>query len=800
MSQDEPAATRSDAPGRRSNGHEETTVDFERGPSPATPPNEYAFLDPPRGAGEIGRLAHYRVRRLIGSGGMGLVFLADDTQLGRPVALKVIRPELAGVPQATARFAREARAAAAIRHDHVVTIYQVGEAGGVAYIAMEYLQGTSLQRWLERGKRPSVDLLLRLAREITSGLAAAHRLGLVHRDIKPGNIWLEAPTGRVKILDFGQARAEREDVQITQSGAIMGTPAFMSPEQAAGEPVEASGDLFSLGGVLYRLATGQLPFQGRTIIAVLNALSNQTPTRPRDLNPKLPPSVDALIMRLLEKDPARRPASATAVLETISEIERQLAVARQAGELGLAPPAALELAAIEAASTPTSEPTRPIGARRAAPSLPAWRVAAIPAGLAALALVSFLAWPRGAAVQRPAGKRAEAVAERPSPDPPAAPSVPSEVVPAPAPAPPPAVEPQPATVEVQPAPRTPVGLVGSRFWGEFVDPEGDCDFTPSAEGDAALIRVPGSAHLLSVERGQVNAPRLLRPVDGDFEASVRVGGIETPGRKSSTRLYGAYHGAGLLIWQDERNYFRFELAEGYLDGRPRRFLNYEYRRDGLLVSSHSKSLKEDMPFLKIGRRGRTITAAYGPDGKTWIAAEPLESTLSDQVSVGLVAINSSMRPLLAEFSEFGLNEAAEGSPSVPGVEVELTPGRARYGPDEAVEVAIEVRNEAALPVTLPGDRGGERRYRLLVTDANGRPRARSRDEPPDQAPGPVTVLPSGGKLADRIVVKPEGDEWMPGQYTIRVDVVLLGPDGLPGGVVASKPADFVIASDEEPGP
>ena len=161
-----------------------------------------------------------------------------------------------------------------------MTIYQVGEAQGVAFLAMEYLEGTSLARWLDRGRKPSVDLILRIGREVASGLSAAHRLGLVHRDIKPANIWLEAPNGRVKILDFGQARAEREEVQITRFGAIVGTPAFMSPEQAEGKPVNFSSDLFSLGCVLYRLCSGRLPFEGNTILSLLNALASQTPTSP----------------------------------------------------------------------------------------------------------------------------------------------------------------------------------------------------------------------------------------------------------------------------------------------------------------------------------------------------------------------------------------------------------------------------------------------------------------------------------------------------------------------------------------
>ncbi len=192
------------------------------------------FLDPPRSPDELGWLARYRVLGLMGQGGMGLVYEAEDVNLLRKVALKVIRPELADSPQVTQRFLLEARAMAALKHDHIVTIYQVGQHHGVPFLAMEYLQGMSLDRWLDRGHVPTADQVLRLGREVAVGLDAAHRRGVVHRDIKPANLWLEVPTGRVKILDFGLARAEGHDVQITSPGATVGSPAYMAPELAHG--------------------------------------------------------------------------------------------------------------------------------------------------------------------------------------------------------------------------------------------------------------------------------------------------------------------------------------------------------------------------------------------------------------------------------------------------------------------------------------------------------------------------------------------------------------------------------------
>jgi serine/threonine protein kinase len=211
----------------------------------------FAFLTPPQAADEIGRLGSYRILKVLGSGGMGVVFLAEDAQLKRSVALKIMRPGLAANDAARQRFLREARAMAAFKHDHIVTIYQVDEDRGVPFLAMEYLEGETLHERLKRETVLPLLEALRLGGEIADGLAAAHARGLIHRDIKPANIWLEFSrdpqgsanalacgsrlneTGRVKILDFGLARpAQGDDAHLTQSGVILGTPAFMSPEQA----------------------------------------------------------------------------------------------------------------------------------------------------------------------------------------------------------------------------------------------------------------------------------------------------------------------------------------------------------------------------------------------------------------------------------------------------------------------------------------------------------------------------------------------------------------------------------------
>jgi len=285
------------------------------------------FLGPPQQADELGRLGGYRILQVLGKGGMGAVFLAEDSRLHRRVAIKVMLPKIAANATARDRFLREARAAARLNNDHVVTIHQVDEANGVPYLAMELLEGQPLDRLLHDGQALDVSQILRIGQEVARGLAAAHEMRLIHRDIKPGNIWLDSSNaGRAKILDFGLARGEKEDVNLTQSGTIVGTPAYMAPEQGRGKKsVDARADLFSLGCVLYRLCTGDTPFRGEDTFGILTALAVDQPTPPRDRNPSIPQPLSEFIMQLLEKVPANRPQSAKAVITRLQEIEKELA-------------------------------------------------------------------------------------------------------------------------------------------------------------------------------------------------------------------------------------------------------------------------------------------------------------------------------------------------------------------------------------------------------------------------------------------------------------------------------------------
>lgn len=283
------------------------------------------FLTPARGPDELGWLGPYRVLSLLGAGGMGIVLKAEDPNLRRRVALKVLRPKYAVDAAARKRFIREARAAAAVEHDHIVPIFQISEARGTAYLAMPLLKGEALSATIKRSGVLPVAECVRIGREIAEGLAAAHDAGLIHRDIKPGNVWLEGSRRRVRILDFGLARVMADsgagDQSITREGAIVGTPAYMSPEQARGNKLDGRSDLFSLGVVIYQMVTGHLPFRGANSTAVLLAIVMEEPRPPIALNPAIPQALNDLILRLLNKNPAGRPATADNLARLLSDIE-----------------------------------------------------------------------------------------------------------------------------------------------------------------------------------------------------------------------------------------------------------------------------------------------------------------------------------------------------------------------------------------------------------------------------------------------------------------------------------------------
>src|SRR5262249_5664332 len=223
---------------------------------------------------------------VVGRGATGVVLRARDTKLERVVAVKVLAAPLAAAGRARRRFAREARAAAAVRDDHVVAIHAVSDDGPVPYLVMEFIDGCTLEALLRRGGPLEVKDILRIGLQAASGLAAAHKQGLVHRDVKPANVLLENGVQRVKLTDFGLARAA-DDASLTQSGYIAGTPRYMAPEQAAGEPLDHRADLFSLGSVLYEMCTGRPAFRAPTTVAVIRRVCDESPRPIREVNPDI---------------------------------------------------------------------------------------------------------------------------------------------------------------------------------------------------------------------------------------------------------------------------------------------------------------------------------------------------------------------------------------------------------------------------------------------------------------------------------------------------------------------------------
>src|SRR5262245_29631234 len=277
------------------------------------------FLRPAETPGRLGRLGHFEIVRVIGRGGMGVVLHAFDADLERDVAVKLLDPQLAGNATARARFCREARAAAAVTHENIVAVHQVDEddVSGLPYLVMQLVTGESLEARLTRG-RLSVAEAVRVGAQAAAGLAAAHASGLIHRDIKPGNILIEAGTDKARLTDFGLARAA-EDMKLTRSGFVAGTPLYMAPEQARGDEVDHRADLFALGSVLYEALAGKPPFGGKTPLQVLRRIADDRHEPLHRVNPEVPDWFADLIDRLLTKDAAKRVQSASEVSTVLAE-------------------------------------------------------------------------------------------------------------------------------------------------------------------------------------------------------------------------------------------------------------------------------------------------------------------------------------------------------------------------------------------------------------------------------------------------------------------------------------------------
>jgi serine/threonine protein kinase len=273
----------------------------------------------------LGRIGRYDVERLIGSGGMGVVFKAYDTELNRPVAVKLLAPYLAGSGSARNRFAREARAAAAVVDDHVVPIHNVETDGEHPFLVMKFIAGGSLQQRIDREGPLEVCEVLRIGMHTAKGLAAAHAQGLIHRDVKPSNILLDEGVDRALLTDFGLARAT-DDASLTRSGFHPGTPHYMSPEQVCGVAIDARSDLFGLGCVIYAMCTGHPPFRSETSYAVLRRITDDTPRPIRETNANVPEWLERIVMKLLAKS---RDDRYTSAFEVHTLLEKCLAHVQQ---------------------------------------------------------------------------------------------------------------------------------------------------------------------------------------------------------------------------------------------------------------------------------------------------------------------------------------------------------------------------------------------------------------------------------------------------------------------------------------
>ena len=481
---------------------------------------------------------------------------------------------------------------------------------------------------------------------------------------------------------------------------------------------------------MYQLCTRRLPFPGTTLLAVLTALSNDTPPAPHDLNPAIPPALDGLVMQLLAKRPSDRPASARVVVEAIRSIERELQANRQRAELSsAAPPPVVADPSERTPDGASGGPARPgvvAKARRVRRSL------GIAAAAVLLGLVAISMWislrPRGARTIMPDRRVPEVVAAiapsqavlqpGPPPSPPAATAPPGPPKP-PADAKPernerlraaaPDVDPPRQEGPLKPAMREAAKRIeGLSDRSRIIDPVGDCRVLLDTANDRASILVPGIAHLLSAEIDRMNAPRILQEVTGDFEVRVKVTGIDSPGSRALTTRYAPYHGAGILLAKDPGNYIRLEIAADHRKSGTFPYANFELRKDGRLGSSWGLKIEDGSSELRLRRLGDEVRAAFSPDGYHWTSFAPLIADFPDRLEVGIVAVNSATKPLEAHFEGFQL---ITGPGVGPGVTTGHPPSKTTAPPDEAGPTSPAELGRADRPDAEPDEEsasGGSR--------------------------------------------------------------------------------------------
>jgi serine/threonine protein kinase len=551
------------------------------------------FLAPATRPDSLGRIGHYEILQVLGHGGFGIVFLAFDEVLHRVVAVKVLSPQMAATSPARKRFLREARASAQVRHEHVVQVYEVGEAP-LPYIAMEFIPGETLQQRLDRVGPVEPSEVVRVGRQIAEGLAAAHANDLIHRDIKPGNVLLEGGAGRVKITDFGLARAA-DDASISRSGIIAGTPMYMAPEQAKGDKLDQRADLFSLGSVLYQMAAGRPPFRANSTVAVLKRVAEDAPRDIHEVIPETPQWLCDIIAKLHEKNPDDRYQSAREVADVLADCEAQL---KENAKLK------------DFSRIPRSKPRRS-GRWK-------WVTAAV------LVIIGVsLTWWRGW-VQELFGDR-----------PPNATGTTST----------PAVSRKVA-------------------WGDVVDPLGDCRFVE--DGRRLTIEVPGGPkqHDFNPQPGRNdrNAPRVLREVEGDFEAHVTVSDPVVGGPMIS-RSGRPYVAAGLLLWQDENHFLRICRSRTDVPPDPT-YTDVEWLWGAGEVQHLTWSSDSELKHLRLRRLNDVLFVAVSKNGQDWtdVASKSTGFTCTGPVRVGVVAISNVFQDSAPEFAGFKIKGLPPGPP------------------------------------------------------------------------------------------------------------------------------------------
>jgi formylglycine-generating enzyme required for sulfatase activity/serine/threonine protein kinase len=600
------------------------TVDSNSGPV------SLAFLQPCETPGRIGKIDHYEVIEVVGQGGMGVVLRAMDTKLSRIVAVKVMAPELAANPTAVKRFLREASTAAAVHHDHVVTIHAVGDHHRPPYIVMQFIEGQTLQQKIDKEGALEIKQLLRIGSQMAAGLAAAHKHGLIHRDVKPANILLENGVERVKITDFGLARAT-DDLEMTQTGVIAGTPQYMSPEQAKGEPIDSRADLFSLGSVLYTMCTGRPGFRAETTMGVLKRVCDDVPRPIHEVNAEIPPWLEAIVFKLLAKNPADRFQTATEVAELLSQH-----LAHVQNPTQMARPATVIVPLTRQVQV---DPSHSSGWSPAVAILAVLGALAIlPVALILIALTAYFAFSRTSLRQQTTV---------------AAANVPATTE---------------TTLESVAVPTPPT--VDCLEWGEFLDSVGNCQF--ERRNGQVAFRLPGSMpyNLLPTAVGGDNAPRLLHDAEGDFVLQVRVlpFGKSQPDSSTAGPQMASWRSAGLVVLGDNQSIVRLERVSWGEQRKGAPLAHCEWFVGGERKADHYENLKDDERFtmLQIERRGNALHLRYSDDGDRWEKWQTItDLKLPSSLRVGLVAVHTTPTEFDPVFEDLRFEDATSNSTEIP---------------------------------------------------------------------------------------------------------------------------------------